>query len=329
MTREELLLAVGHIEEDLLANCDAQRKAPRKRMWKIAAVAASFACIVLGATVARKDAPTPVIPEQTEPRWECSLLSTMNGSSAGFGLTAADASAVWNRGTFQDAAAPQEMTITFDGKTYTGNYSYSICVVGCGYIKDYYQSEDPRGAFSEFSIRRETGALTGIHFATREFFARNAETPVLEDPSNMLPDMAKQWASHFIDVEAYEMYLYRTIPQQDPKMTTYIYEFVKKANGLDTTDWLQVMLSDRGILGYIGMKQPGWVDEQEEQLQAFASVDPKALIQRDTALTNVAVRKQYYGITPEGKVVLLVNCSVTVQGGMSAGATIVIENTAQ
>ena len=328
MTKEELLLAVGQVDEALLANCEA--KAPRKKLSKIAAVAALFVCVVMGVAVGRPGSePVPTAPEPTQPQWECSMLSTMNGASAPLGLAASDAAVVWNRGTYQDENAPREMTVTFDGETYTGNYQYSICVVGCGYIKDFYQREDRNAHFAEFSVHRETGQLMGIDFATKDFFTRNEEAQALEDPRNMLPDMVRQWASYFIDTDQYEMRLYRSLAQKDPEMTTYTYEFVRKANGLDTTDLLQVMVSDRGILGWIGAKHLGWVEENRDQLEAFACVDSKALIQRDTNLTSVAVEKESYGITPEGKVVMLVLCSAKVQAGMSAGYIIVIENTAQ
>ena len=328
MTNEELLRAVGHVDEDILENCERAKPSGRKA-WMTAA-AALFACVVM-ATVMGKPGqePVPTDPEPTEPKWECSMLSGMNGASPPLGLAASDAAAVWNRGTYQDENAPREMTITFDGETYTGNYQYSICVVGCGYIKDYYQREDRNAHFAEFSVHRETGQLMGIDFATKDFFTRNEEAQSLEDPRNMLPDMVRQWASYFINIEQYEMRLYRAVAQKDPEMTTYTYEFVRKANGLDTTDLLQVMVSDRGILGWIGAKHLGWVEDNQDQLEAFASVDAKALIQRDTNLTGVMIQKESYGITPEGKTVMLVSCSGKVQAGMSAGYIIVIENTAQ
>lgn len=328
MTKEELLLAVGQVDEALLANCET--KAPGRKLWKITAVAALFACAVIGMAVGRPGSePVPTSPEPTEPQWECSMLSTMNGASAPLGLAAADAAVVWNRGTYQDENAPREMTVTFDGVCYTGQYRYSICVVGCGAIKDYYQSESPDAAFSEFSVDRETGKLTGIDFVTRGYFAANEETEALEDPINMLPGIAKQWAAHFLDVEQYKMRLSSTRVMQDPRTILYIFDFVKEVDGVGTTDKLQLLITDRGILGWIGTKQLGWVENSQEQLEAFAMADPKALIQRDTTLTSVTVQEKYYGITPEGKVVMLVRCSAKVQAGMTAGYIIVIENTAQ
>lgn len=325
MTKEELLLAVGQVDDDLLANCET--KAPRQKRWKIAAVAALFACAVMGAAVGRSGAEP--VPTTSEPQWECSMLSGMNSASAAFGLAASDVAEVWNRGTYQDESAPGEMTVTFDGVCYTGQYRYSICVVGCGKVKDYYQSEGPNAAFSEFSVDRETGKLTGIDFVTTGYFEANEKTEALEDPINMLPGIAKQWAAHFIDVEQYKMRLSSTRVMQDPRTILYIYEFVKEVDGVGTTDQLQLLITDRGILGWIGTKQVGWVEDHRQQLEAFAMADPKALIQRDTTLTGVTVQEKYYGITPAGKVVMLVRCSVTVKGSMTAGAIVVIENTAQ
>lgn len=330
MTKEELLHAVGHVDEEILANCDDQQpKAPRRKIWKLAAAAALFACVVLGVAFSRIGREATPIPEQTEPEFECSMLDTMNGTSAGFGLAASEVSAIWNEGYFSSEDAPEEMTVIFDGVSYTGSYTWSLCASGCAITKDYYLPNDSNANFLEFSVNRETGELADINFVTKDYFAKNAETEPLEDPRNTLPDMARQWASHFIDPDQYEMRLYRTIPQPDPKMTTYIYEFVQVVNGLDTTDKLQIMISDRGLLGYIATGQLGWVEENEKQLEAFALADPLALIQRDSTLSNVKVKGQRYGITPDGKVVLLVNCSVTVKGSMTAGAIVIIENTAQ
>lgn len=328
MTNEELLRAVGHVDEDILENCESVK--PARWKARIAAAAALFACVIIGAAVARPGAqPMPTDPEPTQPKWECFMLSGMNGASPPLGLAASDAAAVWNRGTYQDENAPREMTITFDGITYTGYYRNSICAVGCGKIKDYYQSEGPDAAFSEFSVERETGILTGIDFVTRDYFDANEATEPLEDPINMLPDMARQWASHFIDVDQYKMRLASTRVMQEPRTVLYVYEFVKEVDGRSTTDKLQMLITDRGILGWIGSWQLGWVEDNRDQLEAFACVDAKALIQRDTNYTGVAVSKESYGITPEGKAVMLVSCSVKVQGSMTAGAILVIENTAQ
>ena len=325
MTKEELLLAVGQVEDDLLANCEA--KVPRQTIWKLVAAAALVACAVMGAAIGRFG--TEPVPTDSQPQWECSMLSAMNGEPAAFRLEAFDVADVWNKGTYQDENAPREMTVTFDGVCYTGQYRYSICVVGCGKIKDYYQSEDPDATFAEFSVDRESGALTGIDFVTWDYFEANEKTEALEDPMNTLPGIAKQWASHFIDVEQYKMRLDSTRVMQDPRTILYIYAFVKEVDGTGTTDQLQLLITDRGLLGWIGTKQLGWVENHQKQLEVFATVDPKALIQRDTNLTGVTVQEYYYGITPEGKVVMLVNCSVTVKGSMTAGAVIVIENTTQ
>lgn len=270
--------------------------------------------------------------DTTEPQWVCSVLTGGNSySSADIATESTQDWGIWSQGYYFSDDAPAEKTVSFDGITYTGNYIWSVCVTGCGIIKDYYQSSDPNANFLEFSVNRETGELTGINFVTKHYYKNNSEMEELERVDSVLPKLACTWASYFIDIDQYEMRLYRTTPQTDPEMTTYVYEFVRVVNGLDTTDMLQIMISDRGLLGYIDSRHLGWVEDNKNSLEKIATVNPDMMVQNASNITDVAIERQRYGITPEGDVVLLVKCSGKVENehDNTTTVTMVIWDSAQ
>ena len=268
----------------------------------------------------------------TEPKWVCSVLTGENSySSKDVTMENTQDWEIWNQGYYTSDDAPKEKTISFNGTVYTGSYIWSICATGSGIIKDYYQANNSEANFLEFGVNRETGELTGINFVTKNYYKQNAEADVLEQVDSALPKLASTWASYFIDTDKYVMRLHRTIPQTDPEMTTYVNEFVRVVNGLDTTDMLQVMISDRGLLGYIDSRHLGWVEKNERLLKKMETLDPDIIVQGTSSITDVTIEGKRYGITPDGDVVMLVNCSGKVVGKYdnTTAVTMVIWDSAQ
>lgn len=259
--------------------------------------------------------------------WDCTLFSNSNAIAISqLAIPIAEEATYWNAGYFESATADSEKTIFFDGQTYTGSYVYSICPPGCGIIMDYYHPQDPiASGCAEFCVDSSTGALLSIDFITSAFYDKHANTSTPTQTEAALQKIAEQWASLYIDSDEYTVRLSRKDDLTDPQMTLYTFEFVKVVNGVDTTDRLLVLLSDRGELGYITPQQLGWVEENIDQLNDFSKINPSKLIETTMGLKSANVEEQWYGITPDSEVVLLVNCVVESKTGATELISMVIK----
>lgn len=259
--------------------------------------------------------------------WDCSLLSGSNAiATSQLAIPIAEEATYWNAGYFESATADSEKTIYFDGQSYTGSYVYSICPPGCGIIMDYYHPQDPiTSGCAEFCIDSSTGDLLSIDFITSAFYDKHTNTSTPVQTEAALQKIAEQWASFYINPDEYTVRLSRKDDLTDPKMALFTFEFVKVVNGIDTTDRLLVLLSDRGELGYITPQQLDWVEKSIGQLNQFSKTNPSKLIENTIGLKSAKVEQQRYGITPDGEVVLLVSCVVESKTGATELISMVIK----
>ena len=133
-------------------------KTMQKRLWKVAGV-----CILLVVVV--------LISQWIAiSRMRCYVVDPGNGAVlSGLPLFQAEGAALWRKGAFQSETAPQEMTVTFDGKTYTGIYAYSYCTVGESDVVDCYRSKDRYEGWDEFAVIAGTEKVDAINLAGMGF----------------------------------------------------------------------------------------------------------------------------------------------------------------
>ena len=251
-------------------------------------------------------------------RMRCYLVDT---SIADMPVFRAEEAALWAKGMFQSETAPEEMTVIFDGKTYTGSYAYSICTVGKPDVVDYYRSQGKNALWGEFGVIAENGELSSIHLAGYDFLSKQSNKKVIERQE--VAELAQQWAARYIDTDQYVMRQTQVSRDSETNMLLYGFEFVRAVGGRDTTDKLYIQLTDRGELCQIGDMQTGWVKGKMLALFRLQLVNVEEKLQDVMGEKVFQIRKCYYGITPEGKPVILVDCSVAQKSGNVAAVFVI------
>ena len=84
------------------------------------------------------------------------------------------------------------MTVTFDGKTYTGTYAYSYCTVGESDIVDCYRSKDRYEGWDEFAVIAGTEKVDAINLAGMGFHDNQKNDQKMD--SMAIAELAQWWA---------------------------------------------------------------------------------------------------------------------------------------
>ena len=95
----------------------------------------------------------------------------------------------------------------------------------------------------------------------------------------------------------------------------YAYRFWSKVNGVETTDYVDLLLSNKGSLVFIGASQPGWTREHKEELQAFPLEEAVRQGIESSGFSSPVITVERFGITNEGEVVLLLGLAGTQDEG--------------
>ncbi|MBR4769170.1 MAG: hypothetical protein IK088_09375, partial [Lachnospiraceae bacterium] len=132
MNGSDLIKQLNDLDEDLIDEAaGTENLKPRRKVWIILAAAALL--IVLSGAAALL---ILYHPRKKVTGYRAELLTEMNGiASAAVGMPdqAFQASALYQR----EGAAP-ELTVSFDGETYTGTYSHSTRTAGTKTVQDFY-----------------------------------------------------------------------------------------------------------------------------------------------------------------------------------------------
>lgn len=238
----------------------------------------------------------------------CGLLFAKPRDRSAVGMERAAEREYYAASFHSDLAAPKK-TIVFDGKEYTGIYlSSSYVSFGC-FIKDLYRAERTDSSFHCFSVDSETGEVLMMDFDDGDLYQEDLNLNPLEDPDQVLPDIAEKWASLYIEPEDYVLRLNEKYTYGNSDMTEYDYEFVRVVNGIDTTDSLIVHLNNRGTLMCISPGYLGWVEENIEKVPKFSQENVQALIQENCKLSDIEITGMRYDVNSNGEVILIVNCT--------------------
>ena len=311
MNSLQLLELIGEAQD---ADIRKAFGAGRRRIWWAAAACLCVILLCVPATLLRSGFGL-----------RCYLLDTQNGSPAGVTLARAEEADDWTRGSFQSETAAPTVTVTFNGNTYTGSYRYSVCPGGQGITKDYYGPENPEEAdYDGFSVISGTGELAYISLLSNALLEEMEQQPRLENAGYALEELAFYWAAQFIDPEEYTFRMVRG-GYGAGDVRNYLYEFVCTVDGVDTTDKLTVLLTDRGYLIHIGVGHPGWTQDKQAQLFRLKAANTDRLVKKAMNGLQYRIAEKTYGITPQGQAVLMVNCEVTLPTGAACGVVVLIK----
>lgn len=293
------------MEDTYVREADSRKKHLAHWMKAAIACAAALAVVLMSG------------PMVALSKLRCYLVDTGNGAVlAELPVRRAEETAVWGSGSFVSETAKQEVTVTFDGNSYTGTYQYSICGIGADRVVDWYTRKDGDAGWSEFCVIAGTEKLEAINFADGEFYDRQETGQVMDGPA--VAELAKQYAARYLNLDKYDMRLTGTAKTSDDDIRIYNYEFVRMYGGRDTRDKLVIQLTDRGNLAQISGLQSRWVDEQRVELALLGMVNVEKKVREALGDRVFQIRKCTYGRNPEGKAIILVDCVVNVKFGSTA-----------
>ncbi len=320
---------IRYVEEALEPSSVPQASSVRSLIQKpvYLAAAALVVCLVIGgavfAGIRNKLITGPndpdIISESThetplaERRFRCEVLSLANGGPFSPFLTQSDLAVQWGSGLFQSQTAAKEITVTFEGTAYHGVYSYSYVPSGLGVTHDVYKPEIPaEGDYNYFEVNSSTGDLVFIHLASPRLLLEEKEASFISQEE--IDEIAKQWAAKWIPLDEYEKEV-EFRDTQDDDWDFYAYRFWSKVNGVETTDYVSVMVSNKGRLIYIGASQAGWSREHRAELEAFPVEEAILKGIEASGFVSPTINVKRLGITSENEIVLLLGLNGTEEEG--------------
>ena len=210
-------------------------------------------------------------------------------------------------GVFQSETARPELTVTFEGQIYHGVYRWSERYAGSGMILDGYDAEtDSVKAF--FKVNTEDRSLMFFEILSQngleggDYFLWEVSLPVL--PESEIEKAALRYAGIWSSMEDYTVS--HTVQKGNETCADfYDYVFCRKVHGIETTDRIMVLISDRGIFHYAGAEGSRWADEHWEELSSFDVKAATEAAKEASHLTNPTVKIRRFGIDENGQVFLM------------------------
>ena len=151
---------------------------------------------------------------------------------------------------YQSETAPKSKAVTFQNKRYSGTYKESQFTRHSFYSFDRYKMADG----SEFRVRTDNGKLIFISFTNKDYYETAPLLPDVDSPEAESLRIAKEAASDFVNISDYEIIPEdpiintKNITGKDYTRTLYVYNFMKKIDGIDTTDMLRISVDSKGKL---------------------------------------------------------------------------------
>jgi len=147
-----------------------------------------------------------------------------------------------------DKDAPKTAEVVFYGKTYEGEYQYSIEKTHFLHVADKYS-----GSGVSFSVIRETSQLESIMIIDK--IDEGDKTP------DECREIAEELAKQYIDLSQY------TLSTKGDSLRAF--HFVRMIGGVETSDFLSVVVRSSGEISYFYNYTSGKAEN------AFSNADPK------------------------------------------------------
>ena len=238
------------------------------------------------------------------PKYQVTLLTEMDGSAT----TSVDApdQAFQSSALYQREEAAPELTVSFDGETYTGKYAYSVRTAGTKTVQDYY-TVDEIILCNQFGVSSIDQELTSISFfGPPPNGLQDIEKDLPQIGSEDIEQKALEWAEKWISTEEYSFYLGAYTPPRWGLSGNYQYRYCRKIGHIETTDCVNINITDRGTLAAITTGELGWTKKHQRELDAFSVETAIEAAKEASGLASPTVKETCFGITPDDQVFLSV-----------------------
>lgn len=208
-----------------------------------------------------------------------------------------------------DADAPKEASVAFDGKTYTGQYSRSSVIIPNTYVSHRYKGEHD-GQIVYFETHAETGAITSILLVSKTLEQSVADQAACRQ-------VADKIAKEYIPVEEYAVSV--TASTKDENSVAYTYAYYREVNGYRTSDGLQITVDGNGNITSFGVGMLGAFADggsiviDEERARSAISQKLDAIYERfESGTKSFEIRDKQLVKTDTGKEAVLYTIDVSL-----------------
>ena len=230
----------------------------------------------------------------------------------------------------------REMTVEFDGVTYSGEYRSWGYIYRSSFTVDRYWYDD-----GEFMLNSSTGELVCISPMLDSYIDAENLKPDLDDPRTETEAAALEFSSRLLNIEGYEL---ETVDIRQPadgyagwqEFDLYFYTFVKKALGESTMDRFEIQVTSKGTITFWRLFDIGAFDPLPEDMSRFEGVDLDAMIEAkvneclnrdDIGYEDLEIRNRYFCISPvDGSTVMYVRIKMPkdITGGSTSRSIYII-----
>ena len=183
---------------------------------------------------------------------------------------------VWNQGTFQDDSAPKEVTVTIQGKTVTGYYDYSSCVLQSNYISHRYIGYEP---FVMFDVDSDNNVVFFSMIGSDD----GAGEPLTE-PQCQAVAKAFLLEHYTDDLSAYRITDTLTVGDR------YAFTFTKYIDGYATADSAYVSVNTNGCVECVSSHMLGRINSKTKINFDMDAVEQAIFSKLDTMYADVKDR---------------------------------------
>lgn len=217
----------------------------------------------------------------------------------------------WTGEAFQNELVPSKRTISFDGKDYRCDYKKTYVKKFDWDATDVYEVDGVT-----ISVKSTDNSICGFHNASVEQTERELLLDDVSNPYEYAKDVAKQYASDYIDVSLYtleesEPYTIKwEVDGTEKEMKLYTFNFVKYKNGFRTSDRVYVQVNSKGHLRTISINNIGAFDDvdvlvDKTLLSQSVSKKLQALYADTFNSYTYEIVKQTLTLSPERELVIV------------------------
>jgi len=135
--------------------------------------------------------------------------------------------------THDEESAPKEITVTFNGKTYSGTYKYANIDDHTPYIIYNYECNDSSNC-RKFAVNANTGKVTSIYFENDDKTDEEVDFEAYQKIANDIAD-------DYINLSEY---VFSLSPSYNPDNCYYLYS--KKIDALETPEYIEIIINSQG-----------------------------------------------------------------------------------
>lgn len=217
----------------------------------------------------------------------------------------------------EDASAPAEMTVTFNGKTYTGTYIDSFTTIPNTFASHHYKVDTKDGTVVSFDTNAQTGALTRFSLYNK---AKNEVTMDETDCRKIADGLAKE----YISLKDYKV---KTEGFYDN--TAFAYTYYREVSGYETTDSIRIFVDGDGTVTNCDVSMAGTFQDVKkiviDEEKAITAIDAKIqeIYGHLDTMTGYTIRRTQWVKAPNGQYGRLYRIDVDFRDGSSSYGAIV------